>query len=69
MLFWALIPFFPFFSPIFCLFSCFLIFFIFCSFFDFSMFFIFHFSEEKVSSFLFSCISFKSVLLMALASE
>ena len=29
------------------------------SFSDFLMFFIFHFSEEKVSSFLFTCISFK----------
>ena len=35
------------------------------------MFFIFlvHFSEEKVYSFLFSCISFKYFLLLALASE
>ena len=34
------------------------------------MFFIFFiFSEEKVSSFLFSCISFKSFLLLALVSE
>ena len=33
------------------------------------MFFIFSFSEEKVSSFLFSCISFKYVLLLALVSE
>ena len=41
------------------------------SFFDFLMFFIFffHFSEEKVSSFLFSCISFKYFLLLALVSE
>ena len=40
------------------------------SFFYFLMFFtFFHFSEEKVSSFLFSCISFKSVLLLALVSE
>ena len=31
--------------------------------------FIFHFSEEKVSSFLFSCISFKYFLLLALVSE
>ena len=31
--------------------------------------FFFHFSEEKVSSFLFSCISFKCVLLLASVSE
>ena len=35
----------------------------------FFMFFIFSFSEEKVSSFLFSCISFKYVLLLAFVSE
>ena len=41
------------------------------SYFGFSMFFIFffHFSEEKVSSFLFSCISFKYFSLLALVSE
>ena len=37
----------------------------FCEFFIF----FFHFSEEKVSSFLFSCVSFKYVLLLALVSE
>ena len=31
--------------------------------------FFFHFSDEKLSSFLFSCISFKYVLLLALVSE
>ena len=31
--------------------------------------FFFHFSEEKVSSFLFSCISFTCCLLLALVSE
>ena len=59
-----------FFSPFFCLFSCFFIFilshFLFISsFFDLLMFLFsfFIFSEEKVSSFLFSCISFKYFLL------
>ena len=72
-------PFFPpFFSPVFFFFFfCFLFFHVF-SFFvhffiflNFLMFFIFflHFSEEKVSSFLFSCISFKYFLLLALVSE
>ena len=66
-LFWALFSFFPYFFlrflSFFLLFKfSFLIIFLFISsFFDFSMFFIFffHFSEEKVSSFLFSCISCK----------
>ena len=31
--------------------------------------FFFHFSEEKVSSFLFSCISFKYIFLLVLVSE
>ena len=31
--------------------------------------FFFHFTEEKVCSFLFSCISFKCVLLLALVLE
>ena len=35
----------------------------------FFIFFFHFFSEEKVSSFLFSCISFKYVLLLALVSE
>ena len=42
------------------------------SFFDFLMFFIFFFHfflKKKVSSFLFSCLSFKYVLLLALVSE
>ena len=40
------------------------------SFFDFlNVFHFFIFSEEKVSSFLFSCISFKYLLLLALVSE
>ena len=75
---WALLSFFCyfFFLPFFFVFflpfyfSFFLIFFI-SSFFDFLMFFIFFFifSEEKVSSFLFSCISFKYFLLLAFVSE
>ena len=67
--------FFLLFSPVFCLFSCFLFFhfslFLFISsFFDLLMF--FHFSffpKKKVSSFLFSCISCKYFLLLALVSE
>ena len=40
------------------------------SFFDFlNVFHFFHFPEEKLSSFLFSCISFKYFLLLALESE
>ena len=39
------------------------------SFFAFLMFFIFFFFLKKVSAFLFSCISFKYVLLLASASE
>ena len=73
---WALFSFFPpFFFPVFCLFPCFLFFHFFsffCSFlhfFDFLMFFIFHFFRRKSSSFLFSCISFKYFLLLALVSE
>ena len=71
-------PFFSllFFSPVFCLFPCFLFsffehFLFISSFFDFLMFFIFqnHFPEEKVFSFLFSCTSFKYFLLLALESE
>ena len=80
---WALFSFFFsyffFFSRFFCLFSYFFIFsffLIFCSFlhfFDFLMFSIIFFSffseETKVYSFLFSCISFKYFLLLALVSE
>ena len=60
----------------FCLFSCFLFFmfshFLFIS--SFLIFNVFHFifsffQKKKVSSFLFSCISFKYVLLLALVSE
>ena len=64
-----------FFLPFFLFFSCFLYFhfshFLFISsFFYFLMFFIFFFfSEEKVSSLLSSCISFKYVLLLAFVSE
>ena len=64
-----------FFSPVFFVFFVAFYFFIFSlflfisSFFHFLMFFIFFFSEEKVSSFLFSCISFKYFLLLALVSE
>ena len=70
--------FFPtFFSLVFCFFSCFLFFhfshFLFISsFVDFSMFCIFlvhFFLKRKVSSFPFSCISFKYFLLLALVSE
>ena len=69
-------PFFPtcFFS-LFCLFSCFLFFhffIIFCSFLHlliFQRFSFFIFPKKKVSSFLFSCISFKYFLLLALVSE
>ena len=42
---------------------------IFCSFLNFLIFNVFIFSEEKVSSFLFSSISFKYVLLLASVSE
>ena len=49
------------------IFSCFIYIFFFFFFFFFFNFFIF--SEEKVSSFLFSCISFKYFLLLALVSE
>ena len=74
-------PSFPFFllifSPIFCLFSCFLyIHFLsfFVHFFIFWFFNVFHvlssfFPKKKVSSFLFSCISFKYFLLLASVSE
>ena len=65
-----------FFSPVFCLFLVFFffhfsLFLIISSFFDFfNVFhFLFHFSEEKVSSFLFSCISFKYFFLLAPVSE
>ena len=65
VLLWALFSFFSylFFSPVFCLCFLFFIFSLFLfisSFFDlFNVFpFLFFFSEEKVSSFLFSCISF-----------
>ena len=49
-------------------------FYIFCSFLHFVIFNVFHFPcsfflKKKVSSFLFSCISFKYVLLLALVSE
>ena len=55
-------------------FSCYLFFhfFTFCSFLHFLFFNVFHFFiffEEKVSSFLFSCNSFKYFLLLALVSE
>ena len=63
---WALFSFFSYFFYrlsffLLFIFSFFLIFCSFLHFFDFLTFFIFffHFSEEKVSSFLFSCISFK----------
>ena len=69
-------PFFPFFPSFFfcsfCLFSCF---FHFCSFLHFLIFECFSFSlfnffrRKKVSSFLFSCISFKYVSLLANVSE
>ena len=66
-----------FFLPFFCLFSCFLFFHFFSffvHFFIFSFFNVFHFlfsffQKKKVSSFLFSCISFKYFLLLALVSE
>ena len=67
-------PLFLLFSPVFCLFSCFLSFFlIFCSFLHcliFYLFFIFFllFLKKKVSSFLFSCVSFKYFKLLALVS-
>ena len=75
---WALFSFFSyfFFLPFFCLFFflfIFSFFLIFCSFlhlFDFfNVFHFFIFSEEKVCSFLFSCISFKYFLLLAIVSE
>ena len=70
---WALFYFFPtFFCSRFLSFFLLFIFLIFCSFLHFLKvfhFFFFIFSEEKVSSFLFSCISFKYVLLLALVSE
>ena len=65
---WSLLSFFScFFSPVFLSFFLLFIFFIFLIFVHFFIFlillmffiFFFHFSEEKVSSFLFSCISFK----------
>ena len=70
-------PLFLFFLPFFSRFLSFFLLFIFSffsllsisSFFDFLMFFIFHFPKEKLSSFLFSCISFKYFLLLALVSE
>ena len=60
---------FLFFSPVFCLFS--FLFFIFSHFCSFLLrFYIFSlFPKKKVSSFLFSCISFKYFLLLALVSE
>ena len=77
---WALFSFFSyfFFSPVFfCLFSSFLFFqfsSFFCSFLHFLisecfLFSFFIFAKEKVSSFLFSCISFKYFLLLAVVSE
>ena len=75
---WALFSFFSyfFFPLIFCFFSCFLFFhffLFFCLFLYFFAFFnVFHFFiflEEKVSSILFSCISFKYFKLLALVSE
>ena len=75
---WALFSFFSYF------FLPFFVFFLACYFFMFSLFlfissffliflmffiFFFHFPEEKVSSFLFSCISFKYFLLLAFVSE
>ena len=77
--FWALFSFFSyfFFLPFFCLFSSFLFlsfFVFFCSFLHFLIFSCFSFSflifsEEKVSAFLFSCISFKYFFLLASVSE
>ena len=66
-----------FFLPFFCLFSCFLFFsffliFVHFHFLIFLMYFIFpcsFFLKKKVSSFLFSCISFKYTLLLVLVSE
>ena len=75
---WALFSFFSyfFFLPFFVFFlafyfSFFCLFLFISSFFDFLMFFIFffHFSEKKVSSFLFSCISFKYFSLLQSVSE
>ena len=65
-------PLFLFFLLFFYFFSFFLIFCSFLHFFYFLMFFIFlvqFFLKKKISSFLFSCISFKYVLLLALVSE
>ena len=62
------LPFFVFFLAFyFSFFSFFVHFFIFVFLMFFILFFIF--SEEKVSSFLFSCVSFKHSLLLALVSE
>ena len=70
---WALFSFFSyfFFLPFFVFFFFFSHFLFISSFFDFLIFSFsfFIFSEEKVSSFLFSCISFKYFLLLALVSE
>ena len=75
---WALFSFFSylFFLPFFVFFllSIFSFFLIFCAFLHFLIFlmffiFFFHFFQGKVCSFLFSCISYKFVFLLALVSE